>query len=164
MNRNKILLFGGIAIVGITIGIIAKNHLIVNKEGRSVAVVGGTDGPTSVFVAGKLGDNKNEDSYTSIKMSEAKEIFEKEGDYIIVDVRRPDEFAKGHIPNAINIPNETIDQEEPEQLPDKDQDIYVYCRSGNRSKQASQKLVEMGYTSIIEFGGILDWPGVTEKD
>lgn len=102
--------------------------------------------------------------YSQITMKEAKEIFEEQGDYIIVDVRRPDEYADGHIPNAINIPNENIGSDEIPELPDKNQTIYVYCRSGNRSKQAAKKLVELGYTDIIEFGGILDWTGDRVKE
>ncbi|MCQ2432033.1 MAG: rhodanese-like domain-containing protein [Clostridia bacterium] len=102
--------------------------------------------------------------YISITMKEAGILFETPGDYLIVDVRRPDEFAQGHIPGAVNIPNEDISIEMPSGLPDKEQTIYIYCRSGNRSKQASAKLAAMGYTHIIEFGGILDWDGniVTE--
>lgn len=101
--------------------------------------------------------------YTSISMDEAKEIFKTPGDYIILDVRRADEFADGHIPGAMNVANESIVDKEPVELPDKQQAIYVYCRSGNRSKQASEKLAKMGYTNIIEFGGILDWKGNIEK-
>ena len=97
--------------------------------------------------------------YTSITMEEAKGIFETPGDYIILDVRRADEFAEGHIPGAINVANEDIVDVEPAELPDKAQTIYVYCRSGNRSKQASEKLANMGYENIIEFGGIIDWTG-----
>ena len=96
-------------------------------------------------------------------MAAAKEIFETEGDYVIVDVRRADEFEEGHIPNSINIANESIKDEPPSELPDKDQMIYIYCRSGNRSRQAAEKLYEMGYTNLIEFGGIIDWTGEIEK-
>ena len=88
-------------------------------------------------------------------------MMEKESGYIILDVRTPEEFADKHIPGAINIPNETIGTGEISELPDKDQLILVYCRSGNRSKQASEKLVALGYTNIVEFGGINDWPGET---
>ena len=102
-------------------------------------------------------------TYTQITMSEAVEMMESESDYIILDVRRPDEFATGHIPNAINIPNENIGTDEISELPDKDQLILVYCRSGNRSKQASQKLVKLGYSNVVEFGGINDWKGEIEK-
>ena len=100
--------------------------------------------------------------YTSITMEEARGIFETPGDYIILDVRRADEFAEGHIPGAINVANEDIASDEPAELPDKAQTIYVYCRSGNRSKQASAKLANMGYENIIEFGGIIDWTGDIE--
>ena len=97
--------------------------------------------------------------YEQISMEEAKVIIEEEKGYIIVDVRTPDEFADKHIPNAINIPNETIGTEEIAGLPDKDQKILVYCRSGNRSKQAAEKLVKLGYTNVVEIGGINDWKG-----
>lgn len=102
--------------------------------------------------------------YRQITMEEAAKRMEQEPAAIILDVRRPDEYQAGHIPGAINIPNETIGSEALPQLPDKDQTILVYCRSGNRSKQASEKLAALGYTQVLEFGGILDWPGqvVTE--
>ena len=100
-------------------------------------------------------------TYRQITMNEAIVMMEKEKDYIILDVRRPDEFAEKHIPGAINIPNEIIGTEEIKELPNKNQLILVYCRSGNRSKQASEKLVKLGYTNIVEFGGIIDWPGET---
>ena len=100
-------------------------------------------------------------TYRQISMSEAIPMMEKEKKYIILDVRRPDEFAEKHIPGAINIPNEIIGTEEIKELPNKKQLILVYCRSGNRSKQASEKLVKLGYTNIVEFGGIIDWPGET---
>ena len=104
------------------------------------------------------GENKNM-GYQQITMDEAKEIFEQPGEYIILDVRTFEEFNGGHIPGAICIPNENIVSEPPAELPDKDQLIYVYCRSGNRSKKAAQKLVDMGYTNIVEFGGIINWKG-----
>lgn len=86
---------------------------------------------------------------------------EEEKDYLILDVRTPEEYEEAHIPEAVNVPNETIGTEEIPELPDKEQLIFVYCRSGNRSKQASQKLADLGYTNIIEFGGINDWNGDT---
>ena len=107
------------------------------------------------------GEN-NMPKYVSITMEEAKKVCETQGDYIILDVRREDEFAEGHIPGAINVPNEGIQDTEPSELPDKNQTIYVYCRSGNRSKQAASKLATMGYNNIIEFGGIMDWTGDIE--
>jgi len=100
-------------------------------------------------------------SYRQINMDEAITIMEKETGYIILDVRTQSEFADKHIPGAINVPNETIGTVEIPELPDKDQLILVYCRSGNRSKQAAEKLVTLGYTNIVEFGGINDWPGET---
>ena len=107
--------------------------------------------------------NSQTNTYRSITMDEAATMMAQETDYIILDVRRPDEFAAGHIPNAINVPNETIGTAEIPELPDKDQIIMVYCRSGRRSKEASEKLVKLGYTNIVEFGGILDWKGEIEK-
>ena len=106
----------------------------------------------------------SEAGYQQIGMDEAIAIMESESDYIILDVRTTEEFADKHIPDAINIPNETIGTEDIPELPDKDQLILVYCRSGNRSKQASDKLVGLGYTNIVEFGGINDWPGETVSD
>ena len=103
-------------------------------------------------------------SYTQISQDEATQMMQQDDGHVIVDVRRPDEFAAGHIPGAICIPNETIGSDQPEELPDLAQVILVYCRSGNRSKQAAQKLFDMGYTNVYEFGGIIDWTGevVTE--
>lgn len=103
--------------------------------------------------------------YRMINMDEAAAMMEAEPDHIIVDVRTAEEFAQGHIPGAINVPNEEIGTEQPDLLPDKEQLIMIYCRSGIRSKQASQKLVDMGYSNIVEFGGIIDWPGdiVTDR-
>ena len=103
--------------------------------------------------------NQANNTYRQITMDEAVTMMAQESGYIILDVRRPDEFAAGHIPNAINVPNESIGTSEISELPDKDQLILVYCRSGRRSKEASEKLVKLGYTNIVEFGGILDWKG-----
>ena len=95
---------------------------------------------------------------------EAITIMEKETGYLIIDVRTLDEFKEKHIPNAINIPNESSGTEEIPELPDKNQLILIYCRSGNRSKQAAEKLVALGYTNIVEFGGINSWPGDTVSE
>ena len=91
-------------------------------------------------------------------------LMEEESDYIILDVRTDEEYKEGHIPDAVNVPVETIGSDLPSELPNIDQLIMVYCRSGNRSKQASEKLVSLGYINIVEFGGIKDWTGdiVTE--
>ena len=113
-----------------------------------------------LLFAGCSGSSQ-EAGYRQISMSEATKILETETGYIILDVRTSEEFREKHIPEAINIPNESIGTEEIPELPQKDQLILVYCRSGNRSKQASQKLAALGYTNIVEFGGINDWPGET---
>ena len=104
-------------------------------------------------------------SYTQISQDEALQMMQDEPGCLIVDVRRPDEFAEGHIAGAINVPNESIGEEMPELLPDKDQMLLIYCRTGNRSKEASQKLADLGYTKVYEFGGINTWEGniVTEE-
>ena len=115
-----------------------------------------------LFLAGCALPAEQEVSYRQINMDEAIAMMEEESGYIILDVRTPEEFAERHIPRAINIPNETISTEEIPELPDKDQLILVYCRSGNRSKQASEKLAALGYTNIVEFGGINDWSGEIE--
>ena len=117
-----------------------------------------------LLLAGCAAPAEQEANYRQIGMDEAIAIMESESDYIILDVRTTEEFADKHIPDAINIPNETIGTEDIPELPDKDQLILVYCRSGNRSKQASDKLVGLGYTNIVEFGGINDWPGETVSD
>ena len=108
--------------------------------------------------------NHQTNTYRSITMDEAVTMIAQETGYIILDVRRPDEFAAGHFPNAINVPNETIGTDEIPDLPNNDQLIMVYCRSGRRSKEASAKLVKLGYTNIVEFGGILDWKGEIVTD
>lgn len=98
-------------------------------------------------------------TYKKISMDEAIKIMSDNDDYIILDVRTFEEFEDKHIPGAICIPNETITDKNIPELPNKDQLILVYCRSGNRSKQASAKLADMGYSNVYEFGGIIDWPG-----
>lgn len=102
--------------------------------------------------------------YRQVTTEEAVNIMQTEENYVILDVRTAQEFASGHIPGAVLLPNETIGTEDILLLPDKDQLILVYCRSGNRSKQAAEKLAQLGYTNIVEFGGINSWTGeiVTE--
>lgn len=102
--------------------------------------------------------------YRQVTTEEAVNIMRTEENYVILDVRTAQEFASGHIPGAVLLPNETIGTEDIPLLPDKDQLILVYCRSGNRSKQAAEKLAQLGYTNIVEFGGINSWTGeiVTE--
>ena len=100
-------------------------------------------------------------TYVHIEQETAKKMMEKNDGHVIVDVRREDEYLAGHIPGAILIPNESIGTKMPEQLPDLDQVILVYCRSGVRSKEAATKLAAMGYKKVYEFGGILSWTGDT---
>ena len=97
-------------------------------------------------------------------MDKAVEMMESESGYIILDVRTVEEFNERHIPGAICVPNESIGAEPIEELPQKDQLILVYCRSGRRSKEAAEKLSAMGYSNIYEFGGILDWTGETVSE
>ena len=115
----------------------------------------------SVILLAGCSAPKEAASYRQISMDEAITMMEEESGYIILDVRTPEEFVDKHIPGAVNIPNETIGAEKIPELPDKDQLILVYCRSGNRSKQASEKLAALGYTNVVEFGGINSWPGET---
>ena len=115
----------------------------------------------ALLLAGCAAPAEQEISYRQITMDEAIAMMNAEKNYIILDVRTAAEFNEKHIPGAINIPNETIGTNTIPDLPDKEQLILVYCRSGNRSKQASEKLAALGYTNIVEFGGINDWPGET---
>lgn len=109
---------------------------------------------TTAFILGSCGTG-----YKQISQDEAMKIMDEESGYLIVDVRRPNEFAEGHIEGAINVPNEGIAEEMPEELPDKDQLLLIYCRTGRRSKEASEKLAKIGYKNVYEFGGINTWTG-----
>ena len=102
-------------------------------------------------------------AYHKINAETAKAMLERETGIILVDVRRPDEYAQGHIPRAINIPNETIGATPQDTLPDKEATLIVYCRSGVRSRQASGRLVDMGYRAVYDMGGIIHWPYDTVK-
>ena len=118
---------------------------------------------SALMFTGCAGASNNQtNTYRQISMDEAVTMMAEESGYIILDVRRADEFAAGHIPDAINVANESIGTNEIPELPDKNQLIMVYCRSGRRSKEAAEKLVKLGYTNIVEFGGILDWKGEIE--
>ena len=104
------------------------------------------------------GDNEKTPTYEQITAEQAKTIMDTEKDYVIIDARTEEEFAEGHIENAILIPEYEIKDRAEKELPDKEQLILVYCRSGRRSKIASEELVKLGYTNVKEFGGIIDWP------
>ena len=108
-------------------------------------------------------DTKKEKTIKYVSMDEIVKIMDENKDYIILDVRTIEEYKEGHIPNAICIPNETIGEGIIKELPNKEQLILIYCRSGNRSKQATEKLKNLGYTNLVEFGGIKDWKGEIVK-
>ena len=109
------------------------------------------------------GENGKVSTYEQIAAEQAKTIMDTEKDYVIIDARTEEEFAEGHIENAILIPEYEIKDRAEKELPDKEQQILVYCRSGRRSKIASEELVKLGYTNVKEFGGIIDWPYKTVK-
>ena len=117
---------------------------------------------TVLPACGKDKKNGQEAVYMNISAKEAKELMDSREDYIILDTRTREEYDEVHIPGAILIPHNRIAEEAEAVLTDKNQLILVYCRSGNRSKQAAEALVKLGYTNIREFGGIIDWPYETE--
>lgn len=104
-----------------------------------------------------------ETEYSQVDAAKAKELMETEDNYVILDVRTDEEFSEGHIPGAMLIPDYEIEDKAESMLKDKDQLILVYCRSGNRSKGASEALAKLGYTNVVEFGGIIDWPYEIEQ-
>lgn len=101
--------------------------------------------------------------YRSVTAEEAQDIMNETADYIILDVRTQDEYDTGHIPGAVCIPYDAISEENTADI-DKDQTVLVYCRSGNRSRKACATLVSLGFTNVIDFGGISDWPGTIVKN
>lgn len=110
-----------------------------------------------LMLSGCGASRQPENTYRQITQEEAAKIMAEGEDYILLDVRTLAEFAQAHIPGAICVPNETIGDEDIPELPKKEQLILVYCRSGNRSKQAAGKLAKLGYTNVLEFGGINTW-------
>ena len=118
---------------------------------------------TFLSACGQDTEKKKEAVYMNITAAEAKKIMDTREGYIILDVRTQEEYDEGHIPGAIVISYEQIEERAEEVLTDKDQLLLVYCRSGRRSKIAAEALVELGYTNIMEFGGIIDWPYEVEK-
>ena len=120
---------------------------------------------TLILLTGCTSENKEEAmaEYKSVSSEEAKELMDTETSYIILDVRTEEEYAEGHIKNAVLIPDYEIAKRAEKELTDKNQLILVYCRSGRRSKIASDVLVSLGYTNVVEFGGIIDWQYDIEK-
>ena len=125
----------------------------------SIGIIGGADGPTAILVS----ENGEKTMYQQITAEEAKKIMDSGEEHIILDTREQDEFDEGHIPGAILIPYTQIENKAEEMLPDKNAQILVYCRSGRRSKIASESLAKLGYTNIKEFGGIIDWTCALEN-
>lgn len=115
-------------------------------------------GVMMLTACGQTAEKVQEAVFVSITAEEAKEIMDTGEGYLILDVRTQEEYDEGHIPGAVLIPNTEIETRAEEELPDKDQRILVYCRSGRRSKLAAQILSDLGYTNVKEFGGIIDWP------
>ena len=101
---------------------------------------------------------ESETTFQQISATEAKEIMEGNESFILLDVREQEEFEEGHIEGAVLMPVNQITELAPDIIPDKGTLILVYCRSGRRSVEASQQLVDLGYTRVVEFGGIIDWP------
>ena len=102
-------------------------------------------------------DRTGKAAYHKISAEEAYEMMTSQ-EVVVVDVRTREEYDGGHIENAVLVPNESIGSEMPEALPDKEAILLIYCRSGRRSKEAAQKLLELGYQSVYDFGGVIDWP------
>ncbi len=129
-------------------------------EGKESGAVLDNEEKTEGGAKGALsdGEEEKEGMYVSITAEEAKEIMDSEPDCVVLDVRTKEEYAEGHIAGALLIPDYEIGDRAQEELPDKEQKILVYCRSGRRSKNASAELASMGYKNIREFGGIIDWP------
>ena len=122
-------------------------------DATSIGIIGGADGPTAILISEK-GEKA---MYEQITPEDAKKIMDSGEEHMILDTRERDEFNEGHIPGAILIPYTEIENKAEEMLPDKDAQILVYCRSGRRSKIASEALSKLGYTNVKEFGGIIDW-------
>ena len=138
---------------GALLAVVAVLCMLLTACGNGTSSAEGTQSEVRTTTASAAAN------YQQITQEEAEEMMRADDGHIIVDVRRQDEYDSGHIPGAILIPNESIGTEQPKELPDLDQVILIYCRSGRRSKEASQKLADMGYTHIYEFGGIIDWTG-----
>ena len=102
-------------------------------------------------------------AYQKISAEEAYEMMASQ-EVVVVDVRTQEEYDGGHIENAVLVPNESIGSEMPEVLPDKEATLLVYCRSGRRSKDAAEKLLALGYQSVYDFGGVIDWPHELVKE
>ncbi|MDO4492314.1 MAG: rhodanese-like domain-containing protein [Clostridia bacterium] len=150
MDRIRTFLFPA------AIGVLALSCTACRPKTESSAVIGGADAPTGIFVSVAP-------AYSVISQEEAKALMDSEENIAIVDARDRSEYEQGHIPGALLLPYTEVESKAAELLPDKEQCILVYCRSGRRSKLAAETLVKLGYTDVREFGGITTWPYGTEK-
>ena len=117
-----------------------------------------------VFLIAISGCSSQEGSvYMNINAEKAKEMMENLEEFVLLDARSEEEFSEGHIPGAIVIPHDEIEERAESEIPEKDVPVFVYCRSGRRSKIAAEALVSLGYSEVYEFGGIIDWPYEIEK-
>ena len=170
MIISKYLLFAGLLATIALTGCSAADRSAKNSTGSTTAPPVATSqasesesDPMSAQTDAELSRSSTpgDGEYHKISAKEAKEMMDN-GGVTVVDVRRPDEYADRHIPGAINVPNEDISDQQPEALPDPDAVLLIHCRTGVRSKAASDKLLKMGYTNVYDFGGIVDWPYETE--
>ncbi len=138
-------------------GVLAAAMLLAGCAGQGTVLMQGGSAASMPQAGQEAGSGMQEQAYHKITAEEAKQMMD-EGGVTVVDVRTEAEYKDGHIPGAVLVPNETIGSEPPEALPELDAVLLVHCRTGVRSKQAADKLVEMGYTQIYDFGGIRDWP------
>jgi phage shock protein E len=137
-------------IVSIIVSLIVVGTLFISCTGRSVGDIRQDAAAVKTAITAQ---------YRKISPQLAKEMIDSEEPLVIVDVRTEAEYAQGHIADALLLPNEEIDKTTPPQeLPDLEAVILVYCQSGNRSAQAARKLVSLGYVNVYDFGGIIDWP------
>ena len=154
-TRRKVkIIFVITALVSI-VGLVTGCGVVLN--GNTDRKETGIKDVEEVTNKGEIDMQEEKVTYEQINAKEAKELMDTESGYFILDVRTEEEFRAGHIENAILIPDYEIEARAEQELTDKEQMILVYCRSGRRSKGAAQKLAEMGYCNVKEFGGIIDW-------
>lgn len=156
MNKNILLIS---IVLLLALGIMGCNNN-QDDDVDMTATTAGTDSAAETDTAAEAADNA---MVNTIDAEKAMEMMASGDPYTLVDVRTQAEFDEGHIEGALLLPNDQLETLAAEQLPDKDAVILVYCRSGNRSAAASELLVELGYTNVYDFGGIMDWPGEIVK-
>lgn len=157
MNRRTFLIAASLASIVSLAGLTGCFGAAAGSNGNGNGN-GNDNGNGNGNESNATNDSSDSGSYQQVDAETAKELMDTEDDYVILDVRTQAEYDEGHIPGAILIPHDTVATAAEDALPDKGQLILVYCRSGNRSKQASQALVDLGYTNVVEFGGINSWP------